>query len=655
MTYSCVDFIGNNKLNHNLSRSSKIVKNGLVDQRRRDMKRVLVFVVVIIMSLTACYGSQKTALPLEEADIVEEIQEIEEKERGKLSIKSLEDIDGAIALMTLEEKAGQLIQAERGGIELAEIAEYNIGSILSGGGSVPSLNTPEGWVSLTNNMQEASRNSSTGIPIVYGIDAVHGNGNVADVTIFPHNIGLGAANDSVLMEAIGRATAKEVAATGVHWNFGPAVSCVQDIRWGRSYESYSEDINLVASLAAPYIIGLQAEGVLATTKHFIGDGHTTFGLGEGENLIDRGDVTIGMEEMLELNLPAYEAAIAAGTKSIMASYNSVDGLKVHGDDYLLTDILRDQLGFEGLVVSDWEGIHTIAPTLVEQVAMSINAGVDLLMQPYNWKEVHEAIVDNVLNGLISEERLNEAVKRNLVFKYEAGLFVEGYMNEAGEVGTADNKAIAREAVAKSMVLLENNGVLPLKKESKVYLIGPASDNVGLQSGGWTRQWQGEMTPDLNDGISLKDAFEAVLTTNGGSLVDTADQADIVVLAIGEKPYAEMLGDTADLSFDGPLSLSKNIASMEEAANTGKPVVTVIIAGRPLLLDNYVEEWDALMMAWLPGTEGSGMTDVLFGDVSPTGKLPVTWPLTNDQASDSVNMTDYESKEHQYQFGYGLTY
>lgn len=613
------------------------------------MKKVLFFALILMMSLTACKEAQKTELQLEKEDV------IEEDERGRLSIKFIEDIDGAIALMTIEEKAGQLIQAERGGIELSEITQYNIGSILSGGGSVPSSNTPEGWVSLTNDMQEASRNSSTGIPIVYGIDAVHGNGNVVDVTIFPHNIGLGAANDSALMEAIGRATAKEIAATGVHWNFGPAVSCVQDIRWGRSYESYSEDINLVSSLAVPYIIGLQAEGVLATTKHFIGDGYTTFGTGEGDNLIDRGDVTVGMADMLEINLSAYEAAIAAGTKAIMASYNSVNGQKVHGDDYLLTEVLRDQLGFEGLLVSDWEGIHTIAPTLVEQVAMSINAGVDLLMQPYNWKEVHEAIVVNVMNGLISEERLSEAVKRNLVFKYEAGLFVEGYMNEAGDVGTADHKAIAREAVAKSMVLLENNGVLPLKKDTKVYLIGPASDNVGVQSGGWTRQWQGEMTSDLNNGISLKDAFQTVLSANGGSLVDTAEQADVVVVAIGEIPYAEMMGDTEDLSLDGPLSLRDNIRTMQEAADTGKPVVTVIIAGRPLLLDNYVDEWDALMMAWLPGTEGNGMTDVLFGDVSLTGKLPVTWPMTNDQASDSMNMADYQSKEHQYKFGYGLTY
>lgn len=570
-------------------------------------------------------------------------------------IRSLEDIDRFIETMTLEEKAGQLIQAERGGIQIAELQEYNIGSILSGGGSVPSNNNPEGWTEMINRYIKVSLRSSSGLPIVYGIDAVHGNSNVDDVTVFPHNIGLGAANNPELMYEIGVATGEETLACGIHWNFAPAVSSVQDIRWGRSYESYSEQIDRVALLAPEYIKGLQSTGVMATTKHFIGDGQTTFGTGEGSNLIDRGDVTVSMDEIKRINLKAYEVAIEADTKSIMASFNSIHGAKVHGDQSILTDLLRDELGFEGLVVSDWEAIHTIAPTLEEQVALAINAGVDLLMQPYNWKDVHEAIVNNVNKGTITEARLNEAVRRNLVFKFEAGLFEDEPYRDAGEVGTVDHKAIARQAVAESMVLLENDGILPLNKSMKIFLTGPAADNVGIQSGGWTREWQGSMDPDLNNGTSLKDALVSVLTENGGSLVETAEEADVILLAIGEKPYTEMFGDSDDLSLSGPTALEGNLEAVQLAKDSGKPVVTVIIAGRPLMIDEYIRDWNAVAMAWLPGTEGSGMTDVLFGDVGFTGTLPVSWPKRTEDADVSVMMEDYDSQDLQYPYDYGLTY
>lgn len=574
------------------------------------------------------------------------------EERGPLKIQSLEDIDEAIMAMTLQEKAGQLIQAERSGIQLSEISLYNIGSILSGGGSVPKDNSPKGWTTLTNRMQKVSRNSTSGIPLIYGIDAVHGNNNLAGATIFPHNIGLGAANDPELMEAIGRATAKEVQAIGVHWNFAPAVSCVQDLRWGRAYESYSEDIQRVSKLSVPYIIGLQDEGVMATTKHFIGDGQTEYGTGPGDHILDRGDVTVSMESMKEVNYPAYEAAINAGTASIMASYNSINRTQVHGSKDLLTDMLRVELGFEGLVVSDWEAIRAVAPDLKSQVAIAVNAGVDLLMEPWSWKDVYKYIIENVEEGIISEERLDEAVRRNLVFKYEAGLFTEDYEKEPGEIRTEEHKSIAREAVAKSLVLLENDGILPLQKNASINLIGPASDNVGIQSGGWTRQWQGEMEADQNDGISLRDAFESVLTANGGKLTNSASEADVVVVAIGEKPYSEMKGDSWDLSLEGPQALEGNLEALEEAKKSGKPVITVMIAGRPMLVDEHVGNWDAFVMAWLPGTEGDGMTDVLFGDVDFTGTLPVTWPKVNDQASHSVMTTvDYVSIDHQYKYDY----
>jgi len=574
-------------------------------------------------------------------------------ERGKIRIQALSDIDQAIQLMTLEEKAGQLIQAERSKVSYSDITRYNIGSILSGGGSVPQGNTAEAWVSMINQMNAAALKSSTGIPIIYGIDAVHGNSNVKNATIFPHNIGLGAANDPDLMKAIGDATAKEITAIGVDWNFAPAVSSAQDIRWGRTYESYSENIQRVSELAAPYIEGLLSEGILTTTKHFIGDGYTTFLTGEDKNLIDRGDVTMNKEAMLAGNLSAYIAAIDAHTSAIMASFNSVNGVKVHGDRSLLTDLLRSELHFDGLVVSDWEAIHAIGPNLNEQVALAINSGVDLLMQPNNWKDVYKAIIYNVNNGNISRERLDEAVRRNLVLKFEAGLFDGDIHKVAGEVGTQESKSIARDAVAKSLVLLKNEDILPLKKNVKIYLTGPASDNVGIQCGGWTLSWQGETDPNLNNGISLKDALNEVLSAQGGSLVNNPKDADVIILAIGERPYAEMHGDTDDLALDGPLSLADNMKSVEYVKTLNKPILTIMIAGRPLLIDAYISDWDAFVMAWLPGTEGNGMTDVLFGDKPFQGTLPFTWPITNAQASHTMNMENYNLIEHQFKYGDGI--
>jgi len=613
----------------------------------------LVLLLFIVLLVSSC--KQNNEITDDPTMTESELNSDNQIKRDELTIQSIEDIDSYIQTMSIEEKAGQLIQAEREGITLKEIQQYNIGSILSGGGSVPASNTPKAWVDMYNDMQESSRNSSSQLPIVYGIDAVHGNANVKNVTVFPHNIGLGAANDAVLMDKIGRATAIEIKATGVNWNFGPAVSCVQDIRWGRTYESYSEDIQRVASLAAPYIKGLQDEGVMATTKHFIGDGYTTFGTGEGDNLIDRGDVTVDMDQLLNVSLYAYEAAIDAGTNAIMASFNSIQGKKVHGDKTILTDLLRTELGFEGLVVSDWEAISTIAPDLNSQVALAVNAGVDLLMQPYNWKDVYNSLITNIQEGTISEERLNEAVKRNLVFKFKAGLFTEDYIQTPGEIGTATNRTIAREAVAKSLVLLKNNGVLPLEKDAKIYLMGPSADNVGYQCGGWTSSWQGEHEANLFGGTSIKDAFEKVLSSNGGILVDSPKKADIIVVAIGETTYSEFMGDTPDLSLNGPMSLPGNEKSLKEAISYNKPIVTLMIAGRPLLVNDNINDWDAFVMAWLPGTEGEGITDVLFGDKDFQGTLPVTWPLTNEQASDSMNMDGYFEIIHQFNYGDGLKY
>ncbi len=590
----------------------------------------LIPTILITLIFTGCSVSKSTN------------PEAIETDRGKIVIDSRDSIKGAIQKMTLEEKVGQLIQAERSGISLSEVTQYNIGSILSGGGSTPEDNTPEGWVSMSNSFQEASRSSSSGIPIIYGIDAVHGHNNVKGAVIFPHNIGLGAANDPELMLEIGQAVAKDLKATGIQWNFAPAVSIVQDIRWGRSYESFSESTERVALLGANYIKGLQSEGIAATTKHYIGDGFTTFGTGEGENLIDRGDVTASYDDLLELYLPAYEEAIKAGTKTIMASFNSVNGVKMHAHKKLLTDVLRGQLGFEGVVISDWEAISALDGNLEEQVASAINAGVDMLMQPYNWKEVYDAILEALEKGTISEARLDEAVSRILTLKYEVGLFEPFEAFTAAPLGDEQSKELARQAVSESLVLLKNDGTLPLATNLKVYLTGPASDSLGVQCGGWTLSWQGDRLSEFKNGTSIRAAFESVLISGGGRLVESADEADVIVLAIGEKPYAEMMGDTASLALDGPLSLPENIEAIKALEGIQKPVITLMISGRPLLVDGYIDSWNSFVMAWLPGTEAMGITDVLFGDVMFKGSLPVSWPKTSEQA-----------KGYQFNFGDGF--
>lgn len=613
------------------------------------MKKIIVLLLILVM-LSGCTTNNQSNDTNNNIVSMGNVEEVNDG-RGQIVINSLDDIDAAIALMTLEEKAGQMIQAERGSISLNEIASYNIGSILSGGGSAPISNTPEGWIKMSNDMQKASRSSSSGIPIIYGIDAVHGHNNVEGAVLFPHNIGLGAANNETLMFEIGQAVGREITATGLHWNYAPAVSIVQDIRWGRTYEGFSEESERTSSLASAYIKGLESSNIISTTKHFIGDGYTNAGSGKGIYLLDQGDVVVAIDELLDLYLPAYRSAIDAGTQSIMVSYNSVAGVKMHEHKELLQDVLRNQLGFEGVIISDWEAIHALSGDLESQVASAINAGIDVLMQPNDWKEAYEAIVSNVEKGNISEQRINESVKRILTMKLSAGLFVDDFEKEAKPFSGSDVKSLARQAVSESMVLLKNKDVLPLNKDMKIYLTGPASDNVGVQSGGWSYSWQGEMNPDLNGGTSLKDALESVLSNHDGKLVETEEEADVVLLAMGEKPYAEMMGDTKDLSLRYPLALD-NIVAIDTLEGS-KPIVTIMIAGRPLLVGDYIDDWDAFVMAWLPGTEGLGMTDVLFGDKPFKGTLPMTWLVRSEDASNSVIMEGYDSLEHQFKFGDGL--
>jgi beta-glucosidase len=550
--------------------------------------------------------------------------------------------------LTLEEKIGQMIQVERSAMSLPKIEALGIGSVLSGGGSVPGNGLISDWNEMMTEYEEESAGSSSGIPIIYGIDAVHGNNNVFTATIFPHNIGLGAANDPELLIKIGKATAEEMKVIGAHMNFAPAVSVIRDKRWGRTYEGYSEDPEIVSRLGSAYIEGLKGVGIITTAKHFIGDGYVEYGTGEGANLIDRGNVVMPLDELMAIYGPVYQSAIDAGVDAIMVSFSSVGGERMHGNGHLLTTVLREEMNFDGVVISDWEGIHALSGLLEDQVVKAVNAGIDLLMQPYNGEETYNALLKAVRGGRITEERINEAVSRILKMKEKAGLLDAESEASEYKMGSEFAVTVAREAVSKSQVLLKNDSVLPLKENQRIYVMGPASDNIGIQCGGWTVEWQGTMTEEFSWGDSILDAFEQA----SDFVVDSPDEADVIVLVIGEKPYAEMFGDTDDASLNGPMSLNGNLKAAELAKTYGKPVVTLIVAGRPLVIEEHLNDWDALVMSFLPGTEAQGITDVLYGKVPFTGKLPITWPKKTS-GFDITFMDLDRTAEVLFPLGYGL--
>ena len=557
----------------------------------------------------------------------------------------------------IREKALQLVQAERNNFTSNNTGEYNLGSVLSGGGSRPANDSVNSW----KDMVEAYQNSST-IPVIYGIDAVHGHNNLLGATIFPHNIGLGAANDDDLVRRIGIATGKEVSATGIHWNFAPTLAVVQDIRWGRTYESYSENPQIVSKLGAAYIQGLQSTGIAGTAKHFLADGGAVFGTGSGNYLIDQGDTQLEEAELRDIHLFPYLAAInEADVLTVMISYSSIDGKKMHASKYWITDVLKGELGFKGLVISDWEAIHQLPGSLYQQVVASMNAGVDMLMQPANWKETADALVRAVKNNDISRERLDDAYNRVMYVKEQLGI-LDGTFTAQDEsvIHSTEHQALAREAVSKSLVLLKNEkDVLPLKKDAKILLIGPGADNAGLASGGWTYSWQGETSnTNLPQATTLKEAFEAVANEHGGMIttdVSLINEVDLVILALAETSYSEGFGDASDLSLGGSLMAPGNQEAIDFAKSSRKPVVTILTAGRPRLVHEELKDWDAMVMAWLYGSEAAGITDVLYGDINFTGKLPFSWPKSSTTDNTSSLSTNRDNDNILFDFGYGLKY
>jgi beta-glucosidase len=486
---------------------------------------------------------------------------------------------------------------------------------------------------------------------------VHGHNTVYGAVIFPHNIGIGAANDAVLTQQMGAYVAEEMKLTGVLWNFGPCVAVVQDPRWGRTYESFSSDPELVSKLASAYLKGQQSGGVLSTAKHFAGDGGTSYGTGAQGTPLDQGDVTVGEQQFRELHLAPYKRLVSEGLQCVMVSFSSFNGVKMHENKQIITDILKDEYGFKGFVVSDWEGTKwNSASTYEEKVISSVNAGIDMLMEPYEYSRAIDVIVSGVKNGDISEERVNDAVSRILTVKFDMGLFEDPYIKNTAvaidELGSSEGRSIAEKLVEKSQVLLKNDdGLLPFKQGQKIYVLGPAADSIGVQCGGWTLSWQGLRDKDLTPGTTILEGLQQCADKYGLEIITDkakAGEADVVLLAIGETPYAEFEGDTADLSVTGSLALEGNKEAIKEAKSLGKPVATLIVAGRNVLISDYIDDWDAAVMCYLPGTEGGGIAATLTGQAPFTGRLPIPWYK-------SVGDIGKENPDLQFELGYGFIY
>lgn len=587
-------------------------------------------------------------------------------------------VEALLAKMTLEEKVGQMMQAEIQSITPAEAKQYHIGSVLNGGGSMPNRisNAKAGdWLALADEFYKASMDASDGsvaIPIIWGTDAVHGHNNVTGATLFPHNIALGATRNPALIKKIGEATAREVRATGIEWVFAPTLAVARNDNWGRTYESYSEDPELVKTFSRAMVEGLQGEAagrdflneqrVVATAKHFLADGGTLGG-------DDQGDARISEQQLIDIHNPGYPVAIDAGVLSIMASFSSWNGEKMHGNHYLLTEVLKNRMGFAGLVVGDWNGHGQVPGCTNDSCAQAINAGVDLLMVTSDWK----AMISNTLAQVESKEidtaRIDDAVRRILRVKLIAGLFDKkpsqrALAGDQSLIGHADHRAVARQAVRESLVLLKNkNRVLPIKPQARILLAGDGADNIGKQSGGWSVSWQGTGNTNSNfpGATSIYGGIKQAVTLAGGQ-VELSPQGkyqqkpDVAVVVFGEDPYAEGNGDLDSLEFE-PVE-KPNLALLKKLKAEGIPVVSVFLSGRAMWVNPEINASDAFVAAWLPGTEGAGIADVLLakadGQVNHDfkGTLSFSWPALPLQSELNIHQKNYNPL---FPYGYGLTY
>ena len=601
-----------------------------------------------------------------------------------MNVQADSRVEALLARMDLAHKLGQLVQTERLAITPEEVRDHHVGSVLSGGGSCPGDNRPSDWVAMNDAYWAAAMEDGPGrvpVPIIYGVDAIHGHNNVLGATIFPHNIGLGAANDTDLARRIARATALEVLATGVDWTFAPTLAVARDHRWGRTYESCSEDPQLVARLAPAFVEGLQGDlgedAIAACVKHWVGDGGTSEG-------IEQGDTRVGEAELRRLHVAPYLPALAAGALSVMVSFNSWNGEKCHGNRRLVTELLKDELGFEGLVISDWDGIDYVSEDYSEAVARGLETGIDMFMVSETWREFLAHAEAHVRSGRIPMARIDDAVRRILRVKAALGLFdkprpAARKWSDADVVGCAEHRAIAREAVRKSMVLLKNeSAVLPLAPQARILVAGRNAHDVGHQCGGFTIAWQGSTGNDVVqggtsiwDGIAARAAHTELSADGSGAEADPS-RHDVAVVVIGEGPYAEGMGDirTGDdvairegsmirgkLKVLAPYGHStalsalhpEDAATIERIRARGVPVVTVMVCGRPLETNREIDASDAFAVAWLPGSEGDGVAEVLFGEAPFSGRLPFAWPATTEPP----RFVGDDRQDARFARGYGL--
>ena len=618
------------------------------------MKKLIALILslILVLSLVGC-GDESTKQDAASGSAAGADSQAQAGSEGgnRYEGKTPEEI---LSGLSLEQKAAQMVQPAIYIMEDPEdqMKKYDYGSILS---KYDSLTAPS-WSELVNKLQKAALASDSGVPFVYGQDDVHGVNYCSGSVLFPHNIGMGAAGDEELMTEVGRITADEAKLCHMLWNFAPCVAQSVDPRWGRTYESYGSDLEQIKKLSVAYTKGLIEGGVIACPKHFFGDGNVQYGTGEQSDtrrLIDRGDATLSDEEIDEL-LSVYKAQIDAGAQTIMISHSSVNGVKMHENAEYIQK-LKNEMGFTGFIVSDWDSIQNLKlNSYEEQVITAINSGIDMLMEVERYEEARTIIVAAATDGRISEDRINDAVLRILRVKKDAGIIDdplgEKMETKQTETGSAEYREVAEKAVEESLVLLKNDEkVLPLKKDTKVYIMGPAADSARAQCGGWTIDWNQSPNENIDGVTTIRMAFEQVAGDYGVTVTDDPDDADVVLLAVGEKAYAEWNGDTQDMDLCGDMALEGNEDAIKEAKKLrkkGKKVVACLIAGRQILINKYEKDWDGVVMCYLPGSEGKGIVDVLCGDSDFSGKLPSPW---------YKNLEQLGTDECEWEAGYGLTY
>jgi beta-glucosidase len=572
---------------------------------------------------------------------------------GNLSID--DKVNSLLGQMTIDEKIGQMVQADFAALkDINDIKKYYMGSLLGGGDSETPDLTAKGWADYYDMTQAVALQTRLKIPLIFGIDAVHGHNNVTGAVIFPHNIGLGCTRNPDLVKEAARITAKEVAGTGIDWTFAPCIAVARNERWGRTYESFGETTELAKSLGSAAVVGFQGadlsngESVLACAKHYVGDGGTTNG-------VDQGNTEVDEQTLRAIHLPGYIEAIKAGVGSVMASYNSWNGQKLHGHKYLITDVLKGELKFEGFVVSDWAGVDQVNASYKDAVTQAINAGIDMVMVPAKYAEFFSIMKQLVNEGTIPVSRVDDAVKRILRIKYKMGLFERPYTDRSltAQVGSQAHREVARQCVRESMVLLKNdNNTLPLAKTVKrVHLAGKSANDIGNQCGGWTIAWQGASGDVTTGGTTIQKGIEMAVSSSTQVTYSAdgsgASGADVGIVVIGETPYAEMKGDRSDLSLS-----AEDDAAVKNMKAAGIPVVVILLSGRPMIINNILEDCDAFVAAWLPGTEGQGVADVLFGDYNFKGKLSFSWPRAMNQLPINYGDSSYDPL---FPYGFGLTY